>query len=95
MRKSTRKFSRVLLLSFSLMFSSAIAFAQNAVTGKVTDSKDGAPIPGITVSVKGTKTATQTAPDGTYKINAAANATLVFTGWGSPARKLLLITRVR
>ena len=82
MRKSTRKFSRVLLFSFSLMLFSAIAFAQNAVTGKATDSKDGSPAAGITVTVKGTITATQTAADGTYKIIAAPKATLVFTGVG-------------
>ena len=82
MRKSTTKFSHILLLTFSLMFFSAIAFAQNAVTGKVTDAKDGASLPGITVMVKGTKTATQTGPDGSFKINAASNATLVFTGVG-------------
>jgi len=82
MRKSTRKFSRVLLLSFSLIFFSAAVFAQNTVTGKVTDSKDGSPAAGITVTVKGTTTAAQTAADGSFKINAAANATLVFTGIG-------------
>jgi TonB-linked SusC/RagA family outer membrane protein len=82
MRKSMRKFSRVLLLSFSLMFFSAMAFAQNAVTGRVTDSKDGTPVAGITVTVKGTRTATQTTVDGSFKINAAANATLVFSGIG-------------
>ena len=88
MRKSTRQFSRVLLLSFSLIFFSAIAFAQNAVTGKVTNATDGSPATGITVTVKGTKTATQTAADGSYKINAAANATLVFTGVGFAAQEI-------
>jgi len=91
MRKSTRKFSRVLLLSFSLIFFSAAAFAQNAVTGKVTDSKDGSPAAGITVTVKGTRTATQTAADGGYKINAAANSTLVFSGVGF-ARQEIAVT---
>ncbi|HAO45926.1 MAG TPA: SusC/RagA family protein, partial [Chitinophagaceae bacterium] len=58
------------------------ALAQNAVTGKVTDSKDGSPVPGVTITVKGSKTITQTAADGTFKINAPANATLVFTSVG-------------
>ncbi|HMD00535.1 MAG TPA: carboxypeptidase-like regulatory domain-containing protein, partial [Ferruginibacter sp.] len=80
MRKSKRNFSRVLLMSLSLLLSSVVAFAQNAVTGKVTDAKDGSPAAGITVTVKGTRTATQTGADGTYRINAAANATLVFSG---------------
>ncbi len=55
------------------------AMAQNAVTGKVTDAKDGSPVSGVTVSVKGTTAATQTVADGTFKINVPANATLVFT----------------
>ena len=80
MRKSTRQISRVLLMSFSLLLFSAAAMAQNTVTGKVTDSKDGTPAAGITVTVKGTKTATQTAADGTFKIAAPVNATLIFTG---------------
>ncbi|HMI78068.1 MAG TPA: carboxypeptidase-like regulatory domain-containing protein, partial [Ferruginibacter sp.] len=82
MRKSTRQIYQALLLSFSLLLFSAIAFAQNVVTGKVMDSKDGSPAPGITVTVKGSKTATQTAADGTFRISAPANATLVFTSVG-------------
>jgi len=64
-----------------ILFSLA-SFSQNAITGKVTDSKDGNPVVGATVTVKGTKTATQTATDGTYSINAPANATLVFSSVG-------------
>ena len=88
MRKSTRQISRVLLLSFSLLFLSAAAMAQNSVTGKVTDSKDGSPAVGVTVTVKGTKTATQTSADGTFKIAAPANATLVFTGVSFTTREV-------
>lgn len=73
-----RKIPRIFLVLFSCMLCIA-AMAQNAVTGKVTDAKDGAPVSGVTVSVKGTTAATQTAADGTFKINVAANATLVFT----------------
>jgi TonB-dependent starch-binding outer membrane protein SusC len=58
------------------------ATAQNAVTGKVTDAKDGTPISGVTVIVKGTTAATQTATDGTFKINVPANATLIFSNVG-------------
>lgn len=82
MRKRISKISQILLLSFSVMLFSTAAFAQNVVTGKVTDAKDGAPAPGVTVTVKGTKSATQTAADGTFKISAATNATLVFSSVG-------------
>ncbi len=58
-----------------------VSFAQTkTVTGKVTDSKDGSGMPGVTVSVKGGSTAVQTKADGTFSINVPANATtLVFT----------------
>jgi len=77
-----RKISKKLLVSFSLMLLSLAAFSQNIVTGKVTDSKDGTPASGVNITVKGTTTATQTAPDGTFKISAPANAILVFTSVG-------------
>lgn len=53
------------------------------VKGKVTDEK-GEPLMGITVTIKGTKTATQTAGDGSFEIDipSTKNATLVFSGVG-------------
>ena len=74
-----RKIPKVLLVSFSLLLFSITALAQNVITGKVTDSKDGSPAAGITITVKGTRTATQTTADGSFKINAPATAVLVFT----------------
>lgn len=74
-----RKIPKFLLVSFSLLLFSISALAQNVITGKVTDAKDGSPAAGVTVTVKGTTTATQTATDGSFKINAPANAVLVFT----------------
>jgi TonB-dependent starch-binding outer membrane protein SusC len=74
-----RKIPKFLLVSFSLLLLSITAMAQNVITGKVTDSKDGSPASGVTVTVKGTKTAAQTGADGSFKINAPANAILVFT----------------
>jgi TonB-dependent starch-binding outer membrane protein SusC len=77
-----RKVSQVLLVSFSLLMLSLTALAQNAITGKVTDSKDGSPVANVTVTVKGTRIATQTIPNGSFKISAPANAVLVFTSVG-------------
>jgi iron complex outermembrane receptor protein len=69
-----------MLYLFLALFSTA-AFAQTKViTGKVTDSKDGSPIAGATVVVKGTQYGTQTGPDGTFKLNAPADSkTLVIS----------------
>ena len=66
---------------FLLAFITQISFAQNrVVTGKVTDSKDGSAMQGVTVSAKGATAATQTGADGTFKLTVSNDATaLVFT----------------
>lgn len=56
------------------------AYAQTrTVTGTVTGKDDGLPLPGVSVVVKGTKTGTQTGPDGSYGIKVAPGQSLVFT----------------
>lgn len=70
------------MLLCCMVLGSLAAFSQNVVTGKVTDSKDGTPVVGASVSVKGTKTITQTGSDGSFRINAPADATLVFSSVG-------------
>ena len=61
-----------------------MSYAQNkVVTGKVTDSKDGAGIQGVTVTAKGTRTATQTGADGSFNISVGATVKeLVFSSVG-------------
>ena len=68
--------------TIAMLLIAVAGFAQTAVTGKVTDSKEGSPVLSATVTVKGTKTAVTTAADGTFKINAPANAVLVITSVG-------------
>ena len=62
-------------LCFCLAFLSTMAYAQNKeVTGKVTDSKDGSPLAGVSVvatSSKGKKSGAATSADGTFRIVAA------------------------
>ncbi|HEX3383633.1 MAG TPA: SusC/RagA family TonB-linked outer membrane protein, partial [Mucilaginibacter sp.] len=53
--------------------------AQNTVTGKVTDSKDGSPIPGVSILLKGTTTGTVTDVNGNFKLSAPSSGTLVVT----------------
>jgi TonB-linked SusC/RagA family outer membrane protein len=57
-------------------------YAQNQVTGKITNQADNQPVIGATVQVKGTTNGTQTGSDGSFAINAAANATLVISAVG-------------
>jgi iron complex outermembrane receptor protein len=59
---------------------STMAMAQDAVvSGKVTASDDGSPIPGVNVLVKGTNNGTVTDTDGNYRISVAPGTTLVFS----------------
>lgn len=58
------------------------AFGQNrTITGTVTD-QSGRGIAGVTVTVKGTNTATQTDVNGLFRISAPDNGTLVFSSVG-------------
>lgn len=58
------------------------------VKGKVTDSK-GMPLPGVTVKIQGTATATSTNADGVYSIKSAnSSGILVFTAVGFAAREV-------
>ena len=74
-----RKF---LLLFTVLMLSGIAVFAQQkTVKGKVI-SMDGTPLPGITVQIKGTKTAAATSENGEFTLSVPNNAVLEFSGVG-------------
>lgn len=74
---------KLLLLFMSMLWLSGQLFAQNrTISGKVTDATN-APVPNASVLVKGTKTGTTTAADGTYTLSVPSNAkVLVFSGIG-------------
>lgn len=64
---------RVALCALFLFFVSFTLNAQTVISGSVTSSKDNAPVPSATVTVKGTKLGTQTNADGTFKITLPAD----------------------
>ncbi|MGI4736407.1 MAG: SusC/RagA family TonB-linked outer membrane protein [Janthinobacterium lividum] len=57
------------------------------ITGRVTDTK-GQALPGVTVLVKGTTNGTTTGADGTFTLDAPANATLVFSSVGFAGQEI-------
>ncbi|HEU5147350.1 MAG TPA: carboxypeptidase-like regulatory domain-containing protein, partial [Chryseosolibacter sp.] len=63
------------LLGFVVIFlvASASVMAQQTVSGRVTTSVDGSPLPGVSVLVKGTTTGTSTDSDGRFTINVPNN----------------------
>ncbi|MCK7559263.1 carboxypeptidase-like regulatory domain-containing protein [Chitinophaga sedimenti] len=89
MEKKSTLLRRAAWQSLLLMLLSFHVFAQNRqVSGKVTDAKDGSPLPGVTIQIKGTTTGAQTGVDGTFKLEAPPTATtLVFSIIGYETRK--------
>jgi iron complex outermembrane receptor protein len=77
MSKFYHSFRKCLVLL--MMLAGFSALAQRAVTGKVTSSDDGSPIPGVNVQVKGTNTGTVTDSNGNFSIMASDNNVLVFS----------------
>ena len=76
---------RVFLFSTLLIFFTATAFSQSKkVAGKVVD-ETGNGIANVTVTIKGSKVATQTDAGGNYSLDAAENAILVFSSVGFAA----------
>lgn len=71
----------------------AQAFAQSAVSGKVTD-KAGEPLVGVNVLVKGTNAGTMTDLDGNWTIaNVESNAVIVFSSIGFSSREVTVGTK--
>jgi TonB-linked SusC/RagA family outer membrane protein len=81
-----RIFTRLSVLAAFCLLTINVALAQNVtVKGKVIDGGDKAPLPGVSILIKGTQTGTQTDVNGNYSISAPANATLVFNFVGYTA----------
>ncbi|RZK68866.1 MAG: hypothetical protein EOO92_22655, partial [Pedobacter sp.] len=71
---------RMYLTCLSIMLLTMLtisAYAQKAITGTVRDASG--PLPGVSVSIKGTSRATQTDASGKFSINTQPNEILVFT----------------
>jgi TonB-linked SusC/RagA family outer membrane protein len=80
---------KTILLCAVAVFIAAQLFAQRLVTGKVTDSKNGTPIAGASIVVKGSKTGTQSDAGGNFSINVTNNAVLVISAINYKTQELL------
>src|SRR3546814_14916675 len=63
-------------------WSSDVCSSDLIITGKVTSADTGEPVPGVTVTVKGTTVATQTDLEGNYEIEATQGQVWTFTFLG-------------
>jgi TonB-linked SusC/RagA family outer membrane protein len=69
-------------------------FAQERqISGVVTSSEDGSPLPGVNIAVRGTSRGTTTGADGTYKIGVGNSSTLVFSFVGFQAQTVNVVGR--
>jgi hypothetical protein len=59
-----------------------VSLAQKVITGHVVSRADQSPIPGATITIKGSKIGTSTAVDGAFSIRAREGDILVITGVG-------------
>jgi iron complex outermembrane receptor protein len=83
-----RKNLKLFLLLIAILFST-LSFAQlKTITGKVTDTDSGEPLPGVTIVVKGTTNGTITNFDGEYSIGVEAGQTLGFSFIGYTSQEI-------
>jgi len=80
-------FKRFMMVMLAALTIGVQAFAQNSVSGKVTDAS-GAPVIGAGVLIKGTQTGTITDADGSYLVKVNPGATLVFSCIGYSTKEV-------
>jgi iron complex outermembrane receptor protein len=87
-----KRFIKAMLLPVVMLFAFQVTFAQNkTVSGKVTDSRDGSPVAGASVTAKGTNVGTSTAADGTFRFSVPSSATtLVISSVGFASQELAI-----
>ncbi|WP_370175044.1 SusC/RagA family TonB-linked outer membrane protein [Leeuwenhoekiella palythoae] len=83
---------KILSTIFFVLCTASAVFAQSAITGIVTDSESGSPIPGANVQIKGTSTGVVTDFDGNYSISAESGQILVFTYLGFKPKEVIVST---
>lgn len=83
---------RCLQTTCLLVFLALTSFAQTPISGKVV-SEQNEGIPGVTISVKGTVRGTTTDASGVFRLNAAANETLVFSYVGYMTQETVVGSR--
>jgi TonB-linked SusC/RagA family outer membrane protein len=82
-------FLTFLLFAIIMAFSVGTYAQQKQITGKVSD-ESGAPVPGVTIAVKGTTMGTITDMDGSYTMSVPANAVLIFSYIGMKPQEVVV-----
>ncbi len=75
----------VFLLPVLFLFALPVMAQNRTITGKVTDSKDGSPIPGVSIAAQGSTSGTVTDVNGNFKLTAPSSVKTIsvsFIGYG-------------
>lgn len=80
---------QMLIVAFLLLFSLP-GFAQTPISGTVTDIASSETLVGVSVSVQGTTTGTQTDANGHFKLTVVKGATLLFRNVGYTDRSIVI-----
>src|SRR5258708_3259757 len=95
MPKRTKGLAKIGCMVTIFLLFTCLAYAQNAVTGKVINKTDNTPVPGATVQVKGSKVITQSGADGAFSINLPnGKGTLVISAVGFGKLEVLVTAGV-
>jgi TonB-linked SusC/RagA family outer membrane protein len=90
---------RILLLCLTAVFtlaSSELWAQERTISGRVTSSEDGSPLPGVNVILKGTTNGTGTDSEGNYTITVpASGGTLVFSFIGLTSQEIEIGTKTK
>ena len=73
---------KIAILISVLFFCTASVFAQTTIKGRITDSKDGSPIVGATIKVRGERASAVSRADGTFEIVSKSGKVLDITEIG-------------
>lgn len=84
------------MLIFLTSISGSVLAQEITVSGKVTSSDDGSPLPGVTVLQKGSSNGTSTDVEGNFRLNVSdAQGTLVFSFIGYTPQEIPINSRTR
>jgi TonB-linked SusC/RagA family outer membrane protein len=84
-----RKNLNVLILMLSLLLGNMAMAQQTVLTGKVTDSSSGEPLPGVSIVVKGTTNGTVTNFDGIFTLGAKKGDVIQFSFVGYKMQEII------
>ena len=89
MRQSIDLF-KILCVIVGLILTTNIYSQQRTITGRVTDSDNGEPLPSVTVAIKGTTNGTITDTEGNYSIQVKSGDVLVFSFIGFTTQEVVI-----